>query len=137
MSISNAVQSALYELLKADAGVAALVGARVYDRPDKAATYPYIRIGPGDASRAMSDPCVQSRVYALQIDCFSAARAGVYEAWTINDAVCEALHLATPVLAAGALIEMRVVQMRTLPDRDPAISHGVVVVEIEVEETDG
>ncbi|UOA23596.1 hypothetical protein DSM110277_02025 [Sulfitobacter pontiacus] len=40
-----ALQKALVAKLKADAGVVALVGARIYDQPPQAALRPYIRIG--------------------------------------------------------------------------------------------
>jgi hypothetical protein len=40
-----ALQKALVAALKADAGIAALVGTRVYDQPPQSATRPYIRIG--------------------------------------------------------------------------------------------
>ena len=40
-----ALQKALVATLKTDAGVAALVGERVYDQPPQSATRPFIRIG--------------------------------------------------------------------------------------------
>ena len=40
-----ALQKALVAKLKADAGVVALVGARIYDQPPQAALRPYVRIG--------------------------------------------------------------------------------------------
>ncbi len=44
-SYALALQKSLVAALKADAGVTALVGARVYDQPPQTATRPYIRIG--------------------------------------------------------------------------------------------
>ena len=40
-----ALQKALVSALKADAGISALVGARVYDQPPQSATRPFVRIG--------------------------------------------------------------------------------------------
>jgi hypothetical protein len=40
-----ALQKGLVAKLKADAGVVALVGARIYDQPPQAALHPYVRIG--------------------------------------------------------------------------------------------
>jgi len=43
--VALALQAALVAALKADAGVAALVGGRVYDEPPQGAALPYVRIG--------------------------------------------------------------------------------------------
>lgn len=45
MSAALALQAAMVAALKADAGVAALVGARVYDRVPEAADYPLLELG--------------------------------------------------------------------------------------------
>ena len=44
-SYALALQKALVTALKADAGITALVGARVYDQPPQSAARPFIRIG--------------------------------------------------------------------------------------------
>ena len=53
--VATAFQKTLIAALRADAGVSALVGARVYDEPPQAAVLPYVRLGTVIAGRVPSD----------------------------------------------------------------------------------
>lgn len=88
-----ALQAALVAALRADAGVSALVGARVYDKPPHAAnlTFPYVRIGPIILSPLrMSGDCVDDEI-GFGIEAYSRPVAGRVEAARIAQAIREAL----------------------------------------------
>lgn len=58
-----ALQVALVAALKADAGLTALVGARVYDEPPQHVEFPYVRIGVLDvAPLRMSGGCTDEDI---------------------------------------------------------------------------
>ena len=86
-----ALQAALVAALKADAGVAALVGARVYDEPPQHVTFPYVRIGVLDvAPLRMSGDCLDEDII-FSIEAHSRPVAGRVEAAKIAHAVRVAL----------------------------------------------
>lgn len=86
-----AVQEALVARLRADAGVVALVGARVYDEPPEAVAFPYIRLGTVDlAPLRLSGPCTDEDII-LSIECHSRPVAGRVEVSRMADAVRRAL----------------------------------------------
>ena len=57
-----ALQAALVAHLRADAGVAAIVGARVYDEPPDGATLPLVRIGNIDVAAERMDGCIDEAI---------------------------------------------------------------------------
>lgn len=125
--------------LKADAGVAALVGARVVDKPDPALALPYISIGPSDWVEDDAE-CIASRIEALQVDTWS-EEGGQRESRAMVDAVTRAIRALgadpTAVLEAHALGGIRVVRARIFRDPDGVTHHGVVTVEAHLEEVWG
>lgn len=92
-----ALQAALVAALKANAGVAALVGARVYDEPPALVAFPYVRIG-----EIIINPVVTDGKKAFEatfgIEAYSRPVSGRVEATRIADAVMVALEDTAPSL---------------------------------------
>lgn len=133
MSTSNALQKLIYDRLVADAAVIAIVGTRVLDKPPAGTQVPYISFGPSDYVPEDAD-CVTGRVETIQIDCWSEAQDGKREVKALADAVKESLHEYAGSIDPGALVEMRVIQVRILDDPDGISLHGIVTVEAQAEE---
>jgi len=89
-----ALQAALVAALKADAGVSALVGARVYDEPPQNVVFPYIRIGSVDL-RPLRMSCQTDEDFVFSIEGHSRPVAGRVEASRLAHAVRVALDGAT------------------------------------------
>jgi len=128
------LQGAIIARLKADAGVTALVGTRVYDRIPKEAPFPYVSYGPTDM---LSDDaeCINGFNIAVQIDVWSRA-VGTPEAKRIGNAVRRALHDSELVLPTNTFVLLRHRQSRTLTDPDGLTSHRFVAFESIVEHPD-
>lgn len=132
MSYSNALQTAIYARLTTYAPLVALVGARVYDAPPKGAAYPYVSFGPMDALTEDADD-VDGADVSLQIDVWSSAQDGQRETKAICDEVHAALHRWEANLSTGALAMIEVTRLRTIPDPQESLTHGVVTVDCAVE----
>lgn len=90
-SYALALQKGLVAALKADAGVSALVGARVYDEPPQSATRPFVRIGNVEPRPLRTDAKAAASV-AFGIEVHSRpATSGRVEATQIAEAVVAAL----------------------------------------------
>lgn len=136
-SPSNELQTAIYDLLRLDTAVAAMVGTRIYDRvPAASDVPPYITFGPSDELEDDAE-CITSSAHSLQIDVWSEKQGGFKECKEITHAVKVALHEVAVDLPTHALVEMRVTQRRHLRDRDGITSHGVVTIEAMIEERNG
>ena len=85
------LQVGLVAALRADAGVSALVGSRIYDEPPESATRPYIRIG-GIEPQPVRSACGGAARVAFGIEVYSRPiTAGRVEATKIAEAVVSAL----------------------------------------------
>lgn len=133
MSVSNALQTLIYQRLMAYPALVALIGGRVYDGPRATALAPYVTFGASDYVEDDVD-CIIGRVETIQIDVWSIADDGKRECKSITDAVKNALHLYAAEPTEGALVQMRVVLVRVMDDPDMITKHGVVQVEMMVEE---
>lgn len=85
------LQAALVAALKADAGVAAIVGARVYDEPPQDVAFPYVRIGE-ILVRPFHTDGQEAFEITFGIEAFSRPVAGRVEAARLAYAVQAALH---------------------------------------------
>ncbi|MGN6307316.1 MAG: DUF3168 domain-containing protein [Mesorhizobium sp.] len=138
MSVSAALQKLLYEALRADTGVSAMVGGRVYDRiPADAAgqvtaIYPHIGFGAYDFVPDDSD-CIFAGEHTIQLDIWSRA-VGKVEAKTITDAVRRLLRDYEADMGDYGLVEMRVDLAQVIGDPDGLTSHGIVQVTALIEE---
>ena len=86
-----ALQKALIAVLRTNAGVSALVGARVYDEPPQAVTFPYVRIGNLDLSPERLS-CVDDHSIVFSIEAHSRPTSGRVEAARIADVIRAALN---------------------------------------------
>lgn len=118
------VQKAVYARLLADAGVSALVGARIYDElpPDEPA-YPYVHLGEMLTSRFDVKEAAGWEV-ELTIHVWSRYR-GKKEAQNVLDAVEATLNRAALVVTGYAVVSCDVVQLLNLEDADGLTRHGV------------
>lgn len=132
MSVTAALQKLIVARLKADAAVAAIVGARVYDRPPANPTFPFVSLGPSSSLRVPGD-CKALRDETFQVDAWSSDQRGMIEARRLCEAIANALHEFDAEPDAGALIDLRVVDVRVFGDLDPLVTHGVVTVTAQVE----
>ena len=98
-SCFSAFKAALIAALKADSGVAAIVGANVYDEVDRvSAVAPWVYLGPmGYRELAIGGAAFEAR---LRVYCVSTKfdRDG---AWTLHDAVRKALANTVLSLSGG------------------------------------
>lgn len=133
MTVSTALQKAIFERLTTYAPLVALIGQRVYDDPPTGAVYPFVSFGPMDAV-PLEVECFEGATQNVQIDVWSDSQAGQVEAKEITDHVKTALHKFTANLSDGALIGMRVTLMRVIPDPEKHITHGVLQIEADVED---
>ncbi|AVO36600.1 DUF3168 domain-containing protein [Pukyongiella litopenaei] len=133
MSVSAELQKAIYDTLVADAGVAALIGDRIYDGRPETSAFPCITFGPSD-----SDPedmeCVNARTETVQLDVWARDQGRMRPGKEIMDAVRDALHLADLSLTVNALVLIRVEGMRLFMDTDGVTAHGVITVQADVEQ---
>lgn len=119
-----ALQAALVAALKADAGVSALVGARVYDRAPEAVAFPYLSLGP-ERTEPFDAQGTEGREIVWQVDVWSEA-AGRVEARQIMAAVAARLHEGALTVTGFAFVMGILLSQRTLAEPDGARTHGVM-----------
>jgi hypothetical protein len=90
IDVSLAMQDAIVAALRADAGVSALVGTRIYDRVPMNAERPYVSLGPAQVTEDRID-CIDGSEVFQQVTAFSEA-PGFAECKTIANAIRSALH---------------------------------------------
>lgn len=118
------LQKAVVAALGANAGVAALVGDRIYDRVPQATLFPHISIG--DVIGAdFGAQGLQGTDAIMRIDVWSRA-IGKIEARRIMAAVVAALHQTDLTLDAGTFVLGRWVGSRDMLDPDGQTTHGIV-----------
>jgi hypothetical protein len=136
MGPSIELQKLLYDTLRADTAIMALVGG-VYDRVPTSpygVKNAYISFGPSDIVDDSVD-CVTSGVHSFQLDVWSKA-VGQVEAKTIVDLIYRTLHEQELAMTDNALAEIRVDFRRVFTDSDGLTTHGVASVTASIEEPD-
>lgn len=95
IDLSLAVQGAIRAALGGSSELAALVGARIYDRVPNAPTFPYVTIGEGTSAEDGAE-CVDGEEVAVYINAWSrgtdSGGFGMVEARKIAGAIKAALH---------------------------------------------
>ena len=86
-----ALQKGLRAALVADAGVAALVGSRIYDEPPQNVTFPYLRFN-DIVPTAFDTDTVEGALAQIGLEAHSRSASGRVEAVQIAEAVKRALH---------------------------------------------
>ena len=112
-----ALQKGLVAALKADAGVTAIVGNRVYDEPPQSAIRPYIRIG-AIVPQALRTQCKRAANVAFSIQCHSRPLSGRVEATGLSDAVVAALDEQEDAVTVAGFDLVKLHWMTTDTDRD-------------------
>jgi len=102
-----ALQKGLRAALVANTGVAALVGARIYDEPPQNVTFPYIRFGDIEPG-AFDTDTIQGSLTGISIEVHSRSASGRVEAVRMVEAVRDALHRQEPsvTVAGHTLVEL-------------------------------
>lgn len=135
MSASSELQELIETTLRADAGVGAIVGDRIYDEapPESNRTYPDVTFGTSDFLPD-DDECITGRSETIQLDCWTRDHGRLKSCRALVDAVKAALHEADLTLSNNALVFIRVALVRVMRDQDGLTGHGVVQVTASVEE---
>lgn len=135
MSSSKELQKLIYDTLKANASISALI-SNVYDQipadPFGATKTAYISFGPQDASEDDAE-CIDGQRVTVQMDIWSRA-VGSTEAKTITDLARKALHRKSLTLTNNALVDSWVEVARVFRDGDGITTHGVIQCTFMIEE---
>ena len=118
-----ALQKAVYGALITDAGVAALVGNRIFDGPPRNLAFPSVTFGDtrsADWSTATED----GAEHRLQLHAWSRER-GKAECWAVLDAIRAALAAGGLEPDGHALVNLRFESMDVGQDRDGLTWHGI------------
>ena len=132
-NVQLALQRAVVERLKAYAPLAALIGARVYDRVPENAAAPYLHVF--DIQTVEADAgCIEADEATVTLQIWDEDKGRV-RLRRIAGHVRDALHHhEADLLAHGcALIEMRVVDMRDFLEADGITSRAIVTLRAHVE----
>ena len=113
-----ATQVAIIAALKANAGVTALVGQRIYDEPPTGVTFPYLRISSIEPA-AWDTTCTQGATVQIGLEAHSWATQGRVEATQIAEAVQAALHRNEAALTVTGFNLIEMIFQTYVADRDP------------------
>lgn len=101
-----ALQAGLVAALKADAGIAALVGARVYDEPPQGVVFPYVAIGALDVEPFRNSCALSAWRVSFAVEAHSRPVSGRVEATRIAEAIALAIDEQEPAITvAGHVLE--------------------------------
>lgn len=107
-----AFQKGLIACLRADAGVSALVGARVYDEAPDDAVFPYVQLGDLNRGPVRGDGVETASLLNFGIVAHSRPVSGRVEASRISEAIIEAVdENPTAITVAGFRIVFVLAQM--------------------------
>jgi hypothetical protein len=113
-----ALQAALIATLKADGGISALVGARIYDEPPQNAMRPYICIG-GIEPRPLRSDCGRAATVTFGIEAHSRPiTSGRGEATACAEAVVAALDQAPLEVVGFTVVQMHWLTQSVTRDAD-------------------
>jgi hypothetical protein len=118
------LQRTIVARLKADAPLAAIIGARVYDQPPATPMFPYITLGEDHTLPDRGQGYDGSDV-SLTIHAWSKG-TGFPEAKRMIEAIRASLTDAPLALTGHRLVNIEFEDSRVLRDPDPAITHGVI-----------
>ncbi|MFQ6553398.1 DUF3168 domain-containing protein [Aestuariibius insulae] len=133
---SEDLQKVVYDRLRSDPAVSAIVGDNIFDLPSDGAPghpSPRITFGPSDFVPEEMD-CIAARAETLQIDIWVEDGKRLRPAKALADKVYAALHRAPLDLETHALAELAISGVRAFMDPDGLTGHGVVIVTALIEE---
>jgi hypothetical protein len=121
------LQKALVAVLKADAGVNAIIAGRIYDAVPGGAVKPYLSFGPFQMLPEHGS-CLDGGEAFVTLDGWAAGPDTV-QVKQLGAAVAKALDLAPIVIdAPPRLVEMTVEQTQYMRDPDGITAHAVITV---------
>lgn len=127
--LSGPIRKAVVDKLKADPGINALVGQKVYDYVSAAIRFPYIRCTTTISTPWEATGGVRGSLITVQVDSF-AAGYGPEVVDPLNAAIVAALDEADLAVTGGYALYMQWQQTQTLPDPgEQGAYHGVVEFE--------
>ncbi|MEX3315100.1 DUF3168 domain-containing protein [Sulfitobacter sp. PS-8MA] len=104
-ALSGALQGAIYDLLRSDAAVAALIGDAVYDAlPGGTLAETYLRLG-RDQAMGVADRSGGAATHRFEVSVITSA-PGFAHAKSVAAAVCDALRDARPALSRGHVVDL-------------------------------
>lgn len=110
------------------------LGGRVYDKATEGTVYPFVSMGPSDGLNE-SVECIKAKNISLQIDIWhSKSNKGVAEDLTEDVEAALDGYEATDVLTMHPI---EIVQTQVMDDPDGSTVHGIVRIEVDVEQNDG
>lgn len=119
------MQKALVAALKADAGLSALVGNRVYDQPPQTPTRPFVRIG-GIQPRPIRSDGKRAANLTFAIEVHSRPASGRVEATRCAEAIVAALDGVTLTVTGFTLVQLHWVTQTVAQDAD-GLSYTAIV----------
>lgn len=133
MSASEELQKVVIDALKADADLAAVVGARIFDAVPQPTATPYIGLGPTQEI-TNDEEQIDGETHILQIDVWDRSGGSLRHAKRIAGLVKAVLHDAALVMPDRyALAFMRATETRAMLDADGLTAHGIVFLRAEIE----
>lgn len=115
-SYALALQRGVVAALKAAPGVAALVGAKVYDEPPQGAAHPFVRLGE-IAPRPLRTDGKRAATVPFGIEVHSRPVAGRVEATRISEAVVAALDANEAAVTVTGFALVQLYWLTTTVDR--------------------
>lgn len=112
-----ATQVAIVAALKADAGVTALVGQRIYDEPPAGVTFPYIHFSSVEPA-AWDTTCTQGATVQIGLQAHSRDTQGRVKATQVAEAVQAALHRNEGALTVEGFNLIEMIFQTYVVDRD-------------------
>jgi len=138
MSPALELQGLIVPRLKADATLAAIIGARVFDHVPRSATtgavtaeYPFVGMGYWSETQDDAD-CIEGGEIFGRIECWSRS-VGKREALQLAEAVRASLHNADLTLSENALVLIEWVRTDVNMDPDGLTAHATVEIRALVE----
>lgn len=118
------VLKAMVAALKGDAGVAAIVGDRVYDRAPQSVTFPMVSLGPTYAQPAIETIGGEGWEVSVTLDLWTRG-GGRAVAASLMAAAVDALHNADIALDAGTTVLCRLESQHVMMEQDGVTHHGI------------
>jgi hypothetical protein len=132
VSAAASVQGALFSVLKADAGVAAIFGPRIYDDESEAPAYPFVRLERHECRPAgASGGEATEHVFTLAV---SSRDGGLREAKTALVAIRAAVDAGTWVMPEGRIALAHTVYSDAMRQADRRAFRGLIRIRIISEE---
>lgn len=123
---SFALLAAVNARLKADAQLAGIVEARVYDMPPQTVVYPYVQQGDIQSLPWEDGGCIDGSELYPQIHTWARGQTASATVHKMNAAIRDCLHNQRFPMVGHTLQSLQHVTTRVLRDPDGITRHGVI-----------